>query len=148
MLWPISTMSIRQTRSKGQHNLRSENFDEQLETNDPTNPPCWEHGHLTCQTFSLAAVVPMHLHLSACPGTHTCKWVLPVYGLMEYWYAENLRPGWQLQWQLGAQAVLQRWTQLVSEAEGGGSQESTVLFMNFHSGWKQPRAHPEPSERL
>lgn len=52
----------------------------------------------------------MHLHLSVCHGTHTCEQVLSVYGLMEYWDAENLEYwdaenlslGRELQWWLGA----------------------------------------------
>lgn len=48
----------------------------------------------------------MHLHLLACPGIHTCKRMLAVYGLMEYWDAESLRLGWELQWWLGAPGCL------------------------------------------
>lgn len=141
MLWSIWTMSIRQTRAKDQHNLRSVNFDEHLETNNPANPPCWEHvQHLVWQQLCQCICI--------CCGTHICREVLHVYGLVEYWDAKNLRLGWELQWWLGPEPVLQRSTQLVTEAGGGGSLESIVLSMNFHGHWEQPRAHPEPSERL
>lgn len=85
MLWPISTTSIRQIRAKGQHNLRSVNFDEQI---DPTNPPCWEHGqHLVwlqlCQCICICQPV---VALTPANGCYLC---------MDWWNTGMLKIwGW------------------------------------------------------
>lgn len=96
MLWPISTTSIRQIRAKGQHNLRSVNFDEQI---DPTNPPCWEHGqHLVwlqlCQCICICQPV---VALTPANGCYLCMDC----GILGCWKSEAGERAAVVAWGLG-----------------------------------------------